>query len=121
VSDSKYEKNSRLLSANDFSNLKIASSVFKKQSLIIYYKKNILGHSRLGLSVSKKVGNSPIRNRFKRILREFYRNSKIRDINLDILIVVSFTKSFANELQDNKETLLLSNTNEFFNFLINLQ
>lgn len=117
MSDSKFGKNSRLLSAADFSNLKIASLVFKRSSLIVYYKKNSLGHSRLGLSVSKKIGNSPIRNRFKRILRDFYRNSTIKHVEADILIVVSFTRVLANETQENKELALLGNTNEFFQFL----
>ena len=118
MSDSKFEKNSRLLSAADFSNLKIDSSVFKKQSVIIYYKKNSLGRSRLGLSVSKKVGNSPIRNRFKRILREFYRKSVIRNLEFDVLFVVSFTRSLASECQETKELALLNNTKEFFQFLL---
>jgi ribonuclease P protein component len=117
VTDSKFEKSSRLLSAADFSNLKIASLVFKKSSLIVYYKKNSLGQSRLGLSVSKKVGNSPTRNRFKRILRDLYRNSSIRNLDLDILLVVSFTRSLVNESQETKESVLLNNTSEFFHFL----
>lgn len=117
MSDSKFGKNSRLLSAADFSNLKIASLVFKRASLIVYYKKNSLGHSRLGLSVSKKVGNSPTRNRFKRILRDYYRNSTIRDVAVDILLVVSFTRSLSNESQENKELALLNSTGEFFQIL----
>ncbi len=117
MSDSNFEKNSRLLSAFDFSNLKIDSYVFKKPTLIIYYKKNSLNKSRLGLSVSKKVGNSPIRNRFKRILRDQFRNSNIRNLEFDILVVVSFTRSFNDVVQEKKEEMLLSNTNDFFNYL----
>ena len=36
------------------------------QWLIIYGCLNALGHARLGLSVSRKVGNAVARNRFKR-------------------------------------------------------
>ena len=32
-----------------------------------------LEHGRVGLTVSKKVGNSPVRSRVKRVLREWYR------------------------------------------------
>jgi len=32
-------------------------------------------HSRLGVTVSRKVGNSVQRNRVKRYIREFYRNN----------------------------------------------
>ena len=115
MSDSKFGKNSRLLSVADFSNLKIDSTVFKKSSLIVYFKKNSLGHSRLGISVSKKIGNSPTRNRFKRILRELYRKSAIRNFEFDILLVVSFTRSLVDESQEKKERVLLYNVQEFFN------
>jgi len=118
VSDSKFGKNSRLLSVADFSNLRIDSAVFKKSSLIVYYKKNSIGHSRLGISVSKKIGNSPTRNRFKRILREFYRKSPItKGLEFDILLVVSFTRSMADQEQDKKESGLLHNVQEFLNMV----
>ncbi len=41
--------------------------------LTIYAKPNGLTHSRLGLSVSRRVGTAPRRNRIKRMLRESYR------------------------------------------------
>jgi ribonuclease P protein component len=117
VTDSKFDKNSRLLSAKDFSNLKIDSSVFKKSSIIVYFKKNNHGHLRLGLSVSKKVGNSPVRNRFKRILRESFRSSSIRNLNFDILFVVSFTRSISSNSQEIKENVLLNNVSDYFKYL----
>ncbi|AEH44515.1 ribonuclease P protein component [Thermodesulfatator indicus DSM 15286] len=49
---------------------------------------NQLGHSRLGLSVSKKVGNAVKRNYIKRILREvFRRNRDIFPLSHDIVII----------------------------------
>ena len=44
--------------------------------LVLYVKKNELGINRLGISVSKKVGNSVVRHRLKRLIREAYRRNE---------------------------------------------
>lgn len=44
--------------------------------------------SRLGLSVSRKVGNSPIRNRWKRLIREaFRRHQQIIPTGYDFIVI----------------------------------
>ena len=44
--------------------------------LVLYVKENELGINRLGISVSKKVGNSVIRHRIKRLIKEAYRKNE---------------------------------------------
>ncbi|CUX26452.1 ribonuclease P protein component [Clostridium sp. C105KSO13] len=46
---------------------------YANRYLVMYVKKNILGKNRLGISVSKKVGNSVVRHHLTRLIRESYR------------------------------------------------
>ena len=43
--------------------------------LVVYCRKNNLGHCRLGITVSTKLGGAVVRNRARRRLREAYRLS----------------------------------------------
>ncbi|MBE7024551.1 MAG: ribonuclease P protein component [Ruminococcaceae bacterium] len=56
--------------------------------LVVYFKKNRYGQSRLGITVSKKVGNAVTRNRVRRLIKENYRlmEPEIRD-GYDVVIV----------------------------------
>lgn len=57
--------------------------------LVMYIRENGLGKNRLGISVSKKVGNSIVRHRLTRLIRESYRLQEDRfRCGLDIVIVV---------------------------------
>ena len=117
MTDRGFEKLFRLLSVRDFSELKVDSFSFKKPSLIIYYKRNSLNQTRIGLSVPKKIGKSHDRNRLKRILRETFRTSNYKYLGFDILIVVSWNRSIISESQDFKEQSLKNNLDEFFIYL----
>lgn len=57
-------------------------------SLVVYCRKNRLGCSRLGITVSTKVGHAVVRNRAKRRLRELYR-LQAQDIasGFDVILV----------------------------------
>lgn len=46
---------------------------YANKYLVMYIKENHLGYNRLGISVSKKVGNSIVRHRLTRLIRESYR------------------------------------------------
>ena len=117
MADSRFEKKFRLLSASDFSELKVDSFSFKKPSLIIYYKKNNFNQSRIGLSVPKKIGKAHDRNRLKRLIREYFRQSDNKFLGADILFVVSWNRSLIGEGQAIKEEALLKNIDEFFIYL----
>ena len=66
--------------------------------IIVFIRKNGLTMNRLGISVSKKVGNSVARHRLTRLIREAYRlHEEIFNSGLDIVIVV---KQSANPQKD---------------------
>jgi len=55
---------------------------------IMYVMENQLGINRLGIQVSKKVGNSVIRHRVTRLVREGYRlHEEMFNSGLDIVVV----------------------------------
>ena len=60
--------------------------------LVLYYRKNDLEYNRLGISVSKKVGNSVIRHHLTRLIRESYRlNKEMFNSGLDIVVIARGT------------------------------
>ena len=61
---------------------------YANRLLVMYVLKNQHMKNRLGISVSKKVGNSVVRHRLTRLIRESYRlNETDFDSNLDIVVV----------------------------------
>ena len=46
--------------------------------LVVYLRPNRLGHNRLGVTVSTKLGGAVVRNRARRRLREVYRLAQPR-------------------------------------------
>ena len=61
---------------------------YANKYLVMYVKENGLEKNRIGISVSKKVGNSVVRHRVTRLIRESYRlHENIFNSGLDIVII----------------------------------
>jgi len=66
--------------------------------VILYAVANDLGRSRLGITVSKTVGNSVVRHRLKRRIREIYRRWSERSNlpSMDFMVHVKPKAATAN-------------------------
>ena len=62
--------------------------------LVLFGRENNLKHSRLGITVSRKVGGAVIRNRVKRLFREIFRKS-VADIPNHFDLVVNAKRACA--------------------------
>ena len=57
----------------DFQQVYKTGTSYVNKYLVMYVKENQLEKNRIGISVSKKVGNSVVRHRLCRLVRESYR------------------------------------------------
>ncbi len=61
---------------------------YANRYLVMYVRENHLEKNRIGISVSKKVGNSVVRHHLTRLIRESYRlNEKRFRKGLDLVVV----------------------------------
>ena len=86
-------KNSQSLKKNaDFQIVYKEGKSFANKYLVMYVKENDLGINRIGISVSKKVGNSVVRHRVKRLILESYRlHEDMFNSGLDMVIIARTT------------------------------
>lgn len=72
----------------DFKKVYNEGKSFANRYLVMYVIKNDKNMNRLGISVSKKVGNSIVRHRLSRLVRESYRLEEENfSCGIDIVII----------------------------------
>ena len=76
----------------DFQNVYRNGKSYANRFLVVYILENHTERNRLGISVSKKVGNSVIRHHLTRLIRESYRlHEDMFDSGLDIVVIARAT------------------------------
>ena len=92
-------RNINSLNNSEFQAIYKSGKSYANKYLVMYVSDNPDGKSKLGISVSKKVGNSVVRHRLARLIRESYRlNTDMFNSGLNIIVIARTTakgKNFA--------------------------
>lgn len=84
--DRTFSKQDRIRKKKNYNELKMCGKVFKTKLLVFNYMES--QRSKLGVIVTKKVGNAVFRNNVKRWLREVFRtNREVFNNKLDLVII----------------------------------
>ena len=76
----------------DFQNVYSSGKSYANRYLVMYVLENQSNKHRIGISVSKKVGNSVIRHHLTRLIRESYRlHEDMFNSGLDIVVIARVT------------------------------
>ena len=73
---------------NDFVRAYTRGKSYVHSHIVLYVRKNRVGHTRVGLTASKKIGNAVMRNRARRVMRAALYQVLDRDLGpVDIVLV----------------------------------
>lgn len=67
------EKRHRIRKNIEFQSVYKLGKSYGNRNLVLYIKKNNLDYTRIGFTITKKIGNAVTRNRIRRMLREICR------------------------------------------------
>ena len=88
IKDGKMLFSDSMKKTSDFQNVYKNGKSYADRNIVVYVWKNNSSLNRIGISCSKKIGNSVVRHRFARIVREAYRlHENIFNSGLDIVVV----------------------------------
>lgn len=68
-----FPKTARILKRYEFVEFYSTGKAVHSAGFVLVYKNNRSGRPRIGITVSRKVGNAVVRNKIKRRVREYYR------------------------------------------------
>lgn len=90
----------------EFGNVYKQGRSYANKYLVMYIVDNDLESNRLGISVSKKVGNSVVRHRITRLIREAYRLHQNEFLTGKDIVVVARVNSKGHSYWDIESAFL---------------
>ena len=105
MKDYGFPKEFRLLKRRDFCSKWERVRRVSSEHFTIICKANGKGGPRIGMVVSRKVGNAVIRNRIKRLVREFFRLNRRKMHRSKDIIVIARPMSRIRKYGDIEEEL----------------
>ncbi|MED4403288.1 ribonuclease P protein component [Metabacillus fastidiosus] len=82
-------KKNRIKKNEDFQKIFKQGKSMANRQFVIYFLEREESELRIGLSVSKKIGNAVTRNRVKRLIRQVFLEEKERIVNNKDFIIIA--------------------------------
>lgn len=99
------KKKYRIKKNEDFTKIINKRKSVANESFVIFYDAKSEEYSRIGISVSKKIGNAPTRNKIKRQVRMmFIENYNYEKSPCDLIVIIK-DKYLNNSYSDNLNNL----------------
>ena len=96
----------RVKTHEDFQEVIKAKQTVSNRIYVLYYKKNNLNHSRVGISASNKLGKAVVRNKIRRQVRMMAKDVINFDHSIDYCLIVRKTY-LDNTFESNQKELSL--------------
>lgn len=99
-SGKRIRKTEKLLKRGEFLYLSRQGNSIGNHYFVVAFQCNALGFSRLGITVTRKTGNAVVRNRIKRLVREFFRkNRHLLGTGVDVNVIAKRAAADATSRQ----------------------
>ena len=85
--DHKFSRKERILTKKQFDLTFKQGKKSNHKGFLLLTRENQQGFPRLGVILSRKVGNAVYRNKLRRISREWFRTNKSKFRNIDLVLV----------------------------------
>lgn len=100
------KKQQRITSTREFQSIIDNKEFVSNKCFVLYYQDPKANNSRVGITVSKRMGNAVVRNKIKRQVRMMFHEYLKQDFKKDVICIVR--QGYAqNDFQTNKKELEL--------------